>query len=254
MDIALFDFDEHEAIIEPKKTHPPIEGFPECVVSCFTDSIIEKFSQMEGVSYITSLQCANGKVPVYKTNFKGKDVAFYKSSVGAASCAGQFEEIIAFGAKKFVLFGSCGVLNHDIADGHMMIIERAVRDEGTSFHYAPPSLYIHASQHGVETLSKVMEELQFPYIKATTWTTDAFYRETPLKLQKRKQQECICVEMESSAMISVAKFRKVEFAQFVFAADNLDSPVWQKRGLSLHQGLNRSDQYMLTALKCVTEL
>ena len=55
-------------------------------------------------------------------------------------------------------------------------------------------------------------------------------------------------------MISVAKFRKVEFAQFVFAADNLDSPVWQKRGLSLHQGLNRSDQYMLTALKCVTEL
>ena len=99
-----------------------------------------------------------------------------------------------------------------------------------------------------------MEELQFPYIKATTWTTDALHREVPLKLQKRKQQECICVEMESSAMISVAKFRKVEFAQFVFAADNLDSPVWQKRGLSLHQGLNRSDQYMLTALKCVTEL
>ena len=55
---------------------------------------------------------------------------------------------------------------------------------GTSFHYAPPSLYIHASQHGVETLSKVMEELQFPYIKATTWTTDAFYRERSLAILK----------------------------------------------------------------------
>ena len=53
---------------------------------------------MEGVSYITSLQCANGKIPVYKTNFKGKEVAFCTNPQWERQVVpGQFEEIIAFG-------------------------------------------------------------------------------------------------------------------------------------------------------------
>lgn len=254
MDIALFDFDDQEGVIEPSKLITPMENFPECVVSCFTDAIIEKFSKLDQVTQIASLSSANGTIPIYKINYNGKDIAFYKSGVGAPMCTGQFEEVIALGAKKFVLFGSCGVLNHEIADGHMIIIEKAVRDEGTSFHYAKPSLYIEMPHHSVKTLTKVMEELQFPYITGTTWTTDAFYRETADKIKKRKQQNCICVEMESSAMISVAKFRNVDFAQFVFAADNLDSPVWEKRGLHTNQGIDQSDQYMLTAFECVLNL
>lgn len=101
------------ALFSPSDTTKKIDNFPEICISTFSESIIQKFSSLDNTEKIAELYTANGIVPVYKIRYKNTDIAFYLSRVGAPACVVGFEEIIAMGAKKFVLFGSCGVLNDD---------------------------------------------------------------------------------------------------------------------------------------------
>ena len=82
----------------------------------------------------------------------------------------------------------------------------------------------------------------------TTWTTDAFYRETRGKVAKRKEMGAICVEMECSAMQAMCDFRDVEFFQFLYAGDNLDCNEWDERSLMGHVNLDKKKEVMLLAL------
>lgn len=172
---------------------------------------------------------ANGVSPIYKIIYEGEPVAIFKAWVGAPACVSVFEEVIAMGLNKLVLFGSCGVLNHEIADGHIIVPTSAVRDEGTNYHYLPASNEIELDGECIKIVEGVLKKLNYPYVIGKTWTTDGVYRETKVKVEKRKKQGCICVEMECSAMAAAAKFRNVKFAQFLYAADNLDSVNWQLR-------------------------
>ena len=99
------------ALFNPADTTKAIAQFPEICVSTFSEQIIQKYAALDGVQKIGALFSANGVIPVYKIRYKNTDIAFYMSRVGAPACVAGFEEIIAMGAKKFVLFGSCGVLD-----------------------------------------------------------------------------------------------------------------------------------------------
>lgn len=101
------------ALFSPCDTTNKIHGFPEICVSTFSENIIQKFSSLSNTEKIAELYTANGIIPVYKIRYHDTDIAFYLSRIGAPACVAGFEEIIAMGAKKFVLFGSCGVLDDD---------------------------------------------------------------------------------------------------------------------------------------------
>lgn len=251
----LSQFDtEYRAILNPDEIIKKAENFPETVVINFTKSIIDKWAKMSNVRTVSNLYSANGVNPVYAIKYKGVEIGFTMALVGASSATGICEELIAMGAKKIIAFGSCGVLDRNIADGHIIIPYEAVRDEGTSYHYAPPSDSIFMNENCVQALESVLTEFEYPYIKGKTWTTDAIYRETRAKAENRKKMGCICVEMECSAMIAVCAFRNIPFAQFLYAADNLDSEVWEQRGLDVNQGLSCSERYMQIAFECALKL
>ena len=127
------------ALFSPSDTTKKINNFPEICVSTFSENIIQKFSSLDNTEKIAELYTANGMIPVYKIRYKDTDIAFYLSRVGAPACVAGFEEVIAMGAKKFVLFGSCGVLDDDKVKDNIIIPVSAVRDEGTSYHYITPS-------------------------------------------------------------------------------------------------------------------
>lgn len=111
----------------------------------------------------------------------------------------------------------------------MIIPNSAVRDEGTSYHYVEPSREIEANSRVVQIIEQTLTANQVLYIKAKTWTTDAFYRETPLKIARRKKEGCVTVEMEASAYMAVAQYNGVEFEQILYAGDNLGAEVWDSR-------------------------
>ncbi len=160
-----------------------------------------------------------------------------------------FEEIIAMGAKKFVLFGSCGVLNDDKVKDSIIIPVSAIRDEGTSYHYIAPSPEIEADAYSVQTLENVLVNCGYSYVKGKTWTSDAIYRETIPSIQERKQEGCLVAEMECASMLAVAKYRHIPFIQFLYGADNLSSDTWEIRDLNLY-GLNNAEKYMVLAFEC----
>ena len=144
--MLLADFDaSRQAVINPDMLFSPVPDLPETVVSCFSHVTFERMLNMAAdVRVLAELGDANAKYPVYRGMWQGT-----LAMVGAPSCVAMLEELHALGAKRFVVFGNCGVLNQQIRDCGIIIPTAAMRDEGTSFHYAPPSDEIPANPRGV---------------------------------------------------------------------------------------------------------
>ncbi|MCI9307744.1 MAG: nucleoside phosphorylase [Lachnospiraceae bacterium] len=237
------------AFINPADITKPLPDFPKICVSTFSEAIIEKYAAREGVTKIAELYTANGALPVYRTVYGGTPIAFFLSRVGAPACAAGLEEIIAIGAGKIVLFGSCGILDESRMEGRFLIPTAAVREEGTSFHYAPESKEIPMEPSSVQAMTKCLDTCGYPYVTGKVWTMDAIYRETADKIEKRRNQGCLAVEMECAAAIAVARFRGVKFAQFLYGADNLDSDIWEPRDLTDY-GMTNGEKYLSLAFEC----
>ncbi|WP_099205733.1 nucleoside phosphorylase [Scatolibacter rhodanostii] len=243
----LFDLNEL-GVIEPSKIISPIDGFPAISIGAFSRDIVEEYVKKYNGVEIADLSTASVRQPIYKLTVDGTEIALHAPFVGAPTASASIEELGAMGAKYFVFFGMCGVLRHDIADGHLIVPDCAVRDEGLSYHYLAPSHEIELDQATVTLTKETLSSLDLPFVTGKVWTTDAFYRETASKIALRKKEGCICVDMECSALAAIAQYRNVPFAEFFFAADNLDLPEWDKRGLG-DRGRNHSQIYMTAAIE-----
>lgn len=228
----IIEFDEdRNAFIKPNNVIQPIEIAENCVL-CFFSEAIEKILDEYPHRIAANFKAESLRLPVYELEYKGQKVALIQAGVGAPVAGAQIEELTAFGCRKFIACGSCGVLQKEIAVGHLIIPTAAVRDEGTSYHYVKPSREIQADEKVVQKIEETLKEQNVPYIKAKTWTTDAFYRETPTKIKQRKAEGCVTVEMEASAYMAVSQYNNVEFGQILYAGDNLGGEIWDSRNFS----------------------
>ena len=242
-------YENRNAFLNPCDITEKVSGFPEVCITTFSENIIKDFVENNETKMIANLYSANGTIPVYEIEYADKKMGLFLSRVGAPACVAGLEEIIALGAQKVVQFGCCGILNQSIADGKIIVPTLAVRDEGTSYHYFPASEEIDADSSSVDITVQCLKRYKIPYVVGKVWTTDAIYRETPEAVRERKMQGCIAVEMECSASLAVAKFRKIPIIQFFYGADNLDSDQWEIRDLTDY-GLSFRDKYMTIALEC----
>lgn len=245
----MLSFYGGKAVIEPYMAHPPVENFPQTVVSVFSRQLFDALASFLEGKEIGCVHDADGVWPVCAVTYRGKRFAFYKAKVGAPACVGNFEDVIAMGAKRIILLGNCGVLDKSIEDCGIIIPTAALRDEGTSYHYAPAMDMISVNRRGRETFREILRKLGYPYVEGITWTTDAFYRETREKVEDRRARGAVCVEMECAAMQALCDFRGVEFFQFFYAGDNLDHSVWDPRSLSGEKRLDDKQKIGLLAFE-----
>ena len=248
--MILEEFDETiNSTFDPYEVENVIEGFPKLGVSCFSkklfDQLVDKFKGIE----IALSSNGNGKLPIYKIIYEGHEIALFMSRVGAPACVMQYEELFAMGLEKIVVFGTCGVLDKNIDDLAIIIPNAAIRDEGTSYHYLKSSREVVVNSKYKEEFVKLLKEHAYSYIIGKVWTTDAPYRETRKKVIDRKEEGCVCVDMECSAISALAKFRNKEVFQFFYAADNLDSAKWDKRSLGNIEKLSDKEKIGLLAIK-----
>lgn len=175
------------------------------------------------------VRCVACYFPVYRVC--GTNIGIVKTTVGAPITAALAEEMsYVYSCRKFVMFGSCGGLDSSIAPGKLIVPTHAYRDEGMSYHYAPPADYIEVKNHAF--VASALDSLGVGYVTGRTWTTDAFYRETDLLCARRRAEGCIAVEMEVSAVQAVADFYGLELYNFLYRADNLDAASWESSYLS----------------------
>lgn len=250
MTYPILEFDPtREALIEPSKLIRP-RDVPEHCVICFFKDVIEKVAEEHNAKILHESKWEDGKHIVYEIEFHGKRLAFFHPGIGSALSSSLLEENIARGFKKFIACGGSGVLVKDLAVGHLVVVTAAVRDEGASYHYLPPSREVTAHPAGVDTLTKTLEARGIPYITGKTWTTDAPYRETPNKIAVRKNEGCLTVEMEAAGMMAVTQFRQVVFGQILYGGDDLSGETWGHRGWQAHSEI-RESLFWLAADACL---
>ena len=253
--MLLTEFDpDRNAVINPDILHKPVEGFPETVVSIFSHHLFQRIVTLLNGRIIAETHDVDGIWPVNEVIYKGNRLAMYKARLGAPACVGCFEDIIPMGAKRIILLGNCGVLDKSIEDCGIIIPTKAIRDEGTSYHYVPPADYIDVNKKYIPEFIHVLNECGYPYVMGTTWTTDAFYRETRGKIARRKEMGAVCVEMECSAMQAMCDFRGVEFFQFLYAGDNLDHSTWDPRSLSGTSRLEDKEKIAMLAFELAVKI
>jgi uridine phosphorylase len=231
--IPLAEFDpDVAAVVEPGEA---VRGeVPAAVVICFFPDAIERLVADAGGRPIARLGSEMGWHPVYEVQAEGQSVGIALGGVGAPLAAGWLEELIAFGGRRFIGAGGAGSLVPGLALGHVIVPTAAVRDEGTSFHYAPPSRTIAPTDDALAAVLATLRRRSIPFQLGTTWTTDAFYRETRGKVAARVAEGCITAEMEAAALFAVARFRGVALAQMLYAGDDLSGDAWDSRGWQAH--------------------
>ena len=249
-DYPILEFDPApEALIEPRRVHAK-KDVPEHAVVCFFQDVISRLLETHGATLLHTLRSEIGPHPVYEMEFQGKRLAVFHPGIGAPLAAGLLEEVIALGCTKFIACGGCGVLDSAIALGHVLVPHTAVRDEGMSYHYLPPAREVQASARVVAALEETLQAHGTDYRTVKTWTTDALYRETVSKVQRRKEEGCLCVEMEAAAFFAVAQFRGVEFGQLLYGGDDVGGDIWDGRDWNNHL-TGREKLFWLAAEACL---
>lgn len=229
-EFALFEDDlEEPGVIQAHMLHRDETNVPQVAVLCFFNELLEQLASEGVLRPIYTLRSEIGRNPVYEFTDENVSVAVVHPGVGAPLAAAFVEEIAALGVTTFVAVGGAGALVEELALGHVMIVASALRDEGTSFHYAAPSRIIEADQLGVRVLEATLDDLEVPYYVGRSWTTDAIFREARSRVQRRVDEGCTMVDMESSAFIAVARYRKLRFAQLLYAGDSLAGEEWDSR-------------------------
>ncbi|MGC9521654.1 MAG: nucleoside phosphorylase [Anaerolineae bacterium] len=228
-DLPILEFDPtRKAVVEPTELIKREDIAENCVI-CFFQEVLTGLADEGALRQISVTKSEIGEHPFYELEMEGRRLTVFHPGVGAPLAAALLEEAIAKGCSKFLACGGAGVLKRDIVAGHLVVPVSAVRDEGTSYHYMPPAREVHASGEAVQAIERVLERHEVSYIVGKTWTTDAFYRETPGKVALRRDEGCLTVEMEAAAFFAVARFRGVTFGQILYGGDDVSGDIWDPR-------------------------
>lgn len=238
-----------DAILNPNAIVKPLDCFPEVTISCFARSLFERICSTFHARLLNTIHSAGVENPIYEIVYKGKRFAFYQSCVGEPKCIADYEELIAMGSKRLILFGNCGILDKDYEHYDIIIPNEALRDEGSSYHYAPPNDTIAVNKKYRNQMISLCKQHGYNYAEGITWTTDAIYRETKAKIADRKKRGAICVEMECAGMQALCDFRNTEFFTFFYSGDTLANGIWDPRTISDASDLSHKEQIALLALE-----
>jgi uridine phosphorylase len=147
--------------------------------------------------------------------------------IGAPALVAFVEEMIAWGVKRFILLSWGGALSHSLNEGNIVLVDKAIRDEGVSHHYLPTERYVHADDAFIQKVASRLSERNIKFKSGTAWTTDAPYRETQAEVKQYRSENVQIVEMETAGLYALAKARNVGAASIVIAADSLADLSWR---------------------------
>lgn len=178
------------------------------------------------------------RIPLRKVGRSLGDIHFVRSSngrvgvlsnfgIGAPALTAFAEEMIAWGVKRFVIVSWGGILQPDLQSGDIVVVDKAIRDEGTSHHYLPYEKFAHADVPLMTSLTMQLSAQTLSIKTGAAWTMDAPYRETKAEVEQYRSEGIQVVEMETAALFALAQVKNVAAASLVVAADDLSDLTWR---------------------------
>ena len=225
-------FDEQsKPLISLKDIYGEQKHLTDVCILTFSKQIWKAVTESHECEKIAEISACNGNIPICSFSDQGRKIAFYLSPIGATAASQcLLEANWLTGAEKFILFGSAGSLAAEKTKNRFVIPTEAYRDEGMSYHYAPPADYIPVRNSAV--VRAVFDEIGAPCVEGKTWTTDAILRETAGQTAKRRAEGCIAVEMEIAGVQAVCDFHGLNLYTFVVTGDVLSEDGYSLGTLS----------------------
>lgn len=218
--IPILEYDTNPyAVIDP--THEKLDlDLPKKCVFAFLGDYIDQFAIHHNAEKVAEFISATKKYPIYVLNDGGEPIVLCQAPVGAAAATQILDWLIGYGVREIISAGSCGCLE-SFEESTFLVPYKALRDEGTSYHYIQPSRFIQINEVARKAIEETIVEHGMKYQEVMTWSTDGFFRETKDKVAYRKSEGCSVVEMECSALAACASFRKVIWGMILYTADSL---------------------------------
>ncbi len=135
----------------------------------------------------------------------GAQVGVVGGTVGAPFAVLVAEELFASGCEALVTISSAGLIASDAKPPFFVLIERALRDEGTSYHYLPAARYAEADLALTDAVAQALAATSTTLLRGASWTTDAPFRESASLISERRAQGILSVEMEASALLAMGR-------------------------------------------------
>jgi len=142
-------------------------------------------------------------------------------AVGASFAVLIAEQLAASGAAVLISITSAGCLSPELSVPCFVLIERALRDEGTSHHYLPPATWSSLNPALLAAMTDAFDHLSEPVLTGASWTTDAPYRETAVAIAHAQQLGADCVEMEAAGLYAYAAARGAAVVCFAHVTNTM---------------------------------
>jgi uridine phosphorylase len=159
--------------------------------------------------------------------FNDLEVGVGRFWIGAPAAVFTLEEAIACGVNTIFEVGVSGGIRPSLEPGDIIVVTKAIRDEGTSYHYFPPAVTVESDASLRNTLIEHLKRENVKHFVGPVWSTDGAYRETRGKLRKFRKSGVLAVNMETSAIFAIAKYRNVKAASAQVISDILGEDGWQ---------------------------
>lgn len=216
--IPILEYDNSQtAVIMPNREQ---YSFPEKAIFPFLEKEVEQYAAAHSCRQIGEFVSATKTYPIFEALYHSERICLCQAPVGAAAAVQILDFLISGGVRKVISAGSCGALS-DIPENEFLIPTEALRCEGASYHYLPPSRTVSLNKQAITAIEKALLLHKKDFLHCKTWSTDGFYRETREMVEYRKAEGFSVVEMECSALAACAQFRNILFGQLLFTADTL---------------------------------
>jgi uridine phosphorylase len=158
---------------------------------------------------------------LWRVECGGREIGIVGCAVGAPFAVLVAEELFASGCALLISVTSSGQLVPVQKTPYFVLIDQALRDEGTSYHYEPPSEFSAAPAHLIAAVKDGFKDLSVLVLQGATWTTDAPFRETEGAIAAMKEKGLLAVEMEAAALYAFARMRQKDVLCFAHVTNQM---------------------------------
>ncbi len=194
-------------------------NLPACCLLDFDGELVAIAQKHFGATTNADWPCFHTSLLVIEQD--GFKMGLIGGTVGASFAVLICEQLIASGCRHLIGYSSAGSIGNQVPPPYMMVPDRAIRDEGTSYHYLPPAPWVEAGGQLPQLLARHAEHCDLPVCRGTTWTTDAPYRETASQIERYRAAGVQTVEMETAALMALAQVKKAEIASLLHVTNTM---------------------------------
>ena len=194
-------------------------GIPSCCVLDFDGELVPVAREKLGARPSPAWSCFHTTLHVIERD--GLELGLIGGTVGAPYAVLVAEQLIASGCRHIVGYSSAGAIDESMRLPCLVVPDRALRDEGTSYHYLPPAVWVEAQGDLSLVLARRATSCGLPVHRGPTWTTDAPYRETASQIDRHRSEGVLSVEMEAAALMALARARNAEIASLLHVTNAL---------------------------------